>query len=466
MTSEDSAAPGAMRGARRELAEGDGLTRYPPGSPFLLRFDSLREWESWKARVEGDLVRATFPGTPVRVEGEWYEVVRAEPVGARFVYYLAPWDERFPLREPQELSPEACRREHARQQERERRRQAATVLSMIAPLVGLLPAEEQERIERELGLPAVRATLLSALTFGLPAMCLVSAGLAVATQPRLALQYPALAWTAGILWLSLFVFADSVVRLVHAVAGEAAGSLPVVALMTAWRQLLVATAGWRGRPRRPPPGALVGVRDEVRPVPPARGEPAGFEVVSRLPKPHWTLNVTPILYMGSHWAAVEREEVAGEGEVRHRFVLRPYEAEVLRAPPVAYAPDEVERLHREQVLADRQMWIGIGGALWGMLDEPRQAALAKLFDYDPVQQTRRSTTLGIVFGSLIAVLAVVYIAGGKAQCADAVMLLGGIAVVGESVMRRRRLDGGVISGSFLGVPLRPFAWLLRRGLVA
>jgi hypothetical protein len=462
MTNEGTGAPAPTRGVRRELAEGDGLTRYPPGGPFALRFDSRREWDGWRARDEGDLTRATFPGTPVRVEGEWYEVVRAEPMGARFVYYLAPWQERFPLRDPRELSAEACRREHARQQERERRQQLSVALAFMAPFVGLLPAEEQERIERELGLPAVRATLFSSLAFGLPAMALVALGLMAMAQPRLVA--PGLRWTGDVLLLSVFVFADSVVRLVHAVAGQAAGSAPVVLLTAALRRIGMGAAGWRRRPQRAPAGAFVGVRDEVRALPATGMEEAGFEIVSRLPKDHWTLNVTPILYAGTHWAAVEREELAVDDGVRHRFVLRPYAGQALRAVPVDYAPDEVEHLHRRQVLADRQLWIALGGALWGMLDEPRQAALARIYRYDPEQQTRHSTTLGLVFGGIGAALALVYLATGTAKCIDVVMLLGGGAVAGESLLRRRRLDRGVISGSFLGVPLRPFASRLQRGL--
>jgi hypothetical protein len=39
MANEGDPAPAASRGVRRELAEGDGLTRYPPGAPFVWRFD-------------------------------------------------------------------------------------------------------------------------------------------------------------------------------------------------------------------------------------------------------------------------------------------------------------------------------------------------------------------------------------------------------------------------------------------
>jgi hypothetical protein len=451
----------AARGQRRELAEGDGLTRYPPGAPFPLRFDSRREWDGWRSRVDGDAVRATFPGTPVQVEGEWYEVMRAEVVAGRFVYFLAPWDDSFPLREPRELSPEACRQEHARQREKVQRQHASTLLTLASPFVGLLPAADQERLERELGLPAVRTTLVSALVFGFVALLLAGPGLAVTFVSRFAAANPGLAWMGTVLPLSLVVLVDSLVRVMHAVGGSAAGSVPVVFALAFWRQLRATGPLKR---RRLPAGALAGVRDEVRRLPGTRTEGAGFEVVSRLGKPHWTLNVTPIRYAGAFWAAVERDEREVGGEMRHRFVLRPYDAETLRAAPVDYAPEEVEELHRREVVADRQMWVGIGGALWGLLDGGRQQALAALFDFEPAAQTRHSTTLGLVFGGIGATLALAYLVSGGGRAMDWMMLLACGAVIAESLARRRRLDRGVVSGSVLGVPLRPFAWLLRRGL--
>ncbi len=411
-------------------------------------------------------MRATFPGTPVRVEGEWYEVRRAERVGPRFVYYLAPWDESFPLRAPRELSAEACRREQARHQEREQRRQASTALTLLTPFVGLLPAERQQRLERELGLPAVRTTLISALVFLMPAMVLSALGLAAEMLPMFATRFPGLAWTGRVLPLSLVMLADSLVRVLHAVAGEPAGSLPVVLAISAWHQARIAVSGGAGAVKLPPAGALVGTRDEVRPLPASAGELAGLEVVSRLPKPHWTLHATPIRHAGRHWAAVTRDQVEVAGERRHRFVLRPYPQETMRAAPVDYAPEEVETLHRQLVIADRQMWVGIGSSLFGFLDAPRQAALARLFTYDPPLETRRSTTLGLALGGLATALALVYVARGAPQLVDFGMLFGGGGVAAESWVRRRRLDRGVISGSVLGVVLRPVVRRLRRGLEA
>jgi hypothetical protein len=405
-------------------------------------------------------VRATFPGTAVRVDGEWYEVMRAEPLAGRIAYYLAPWDESFPLRDPRELSAEACRREHARVREEARREQATSLAVLATPLVGLLPAAEQERLERELGVPAVRATLASALAFGVPAFLLTITGLLWALQPSFAALHPGLGWTRTLLPLSLLVLVDSLARVVMAVGGQPAGSAPFVFGWGVWRDMRL-----RRGPRRPPPGAFAGVRDDVRPVPAKGDEEAGFEVVSRLPKPHWTLHATPIHYAGKLWAAVERTETGTGAEKRHRFVLRPYDRDTLRSPPVDYDPAEVEQLHRREVIAVRQVWVALGAALWGLLDARRQEMLAAVFDFDPERQTRNSTTLGLGFGVLGAVIALVYLVSGGGRGIDWAMLCGGAAVAAESFARRRRLDErGVIPGSVLGVPLRPFAALLLRGL--
>ena len=152
----------------------------------------------------------------MQVDGGWFEVRRIESVAGRFVYYLGPWDESFPLREPRELSAEACRREHARQREHQQREKASTLLTLASPFVGLLPAADQERLERELGLPAVRTTLVSALAFGIVAMLLAGPGLAVAFIPRFASANPGLAWTGRVLPLSLIVLVDSLLRVMHA----------------------------------------------------------------------------------------------------------------------------------------------------------------------------------------------------------------------------------------------------------
>src|SRR5262249_54463937 len=110
VTSAPSGTAPPARGVRRELAEGDALTRYAPGAPHALRFDSRLAWDGWRARVDGDHLRATFPGTAVQVDGAWYEVRRIERIGERWAYYLDAWEEQFPLREPRELSADACRR--------------------------------------------------------------------------------------------------------------------------------------------------------------------------------------------------------------------------------------------------------------------------------------------------------------------------------------------------------------------
>jgi hypothetical protein len=262
--------------------------------------------------------------------------------------------------------------------------------------------------------------------------------------------------------LAFLALAESALRILQALTGQAAGSAPVVALLGAWREL---RARRPSGPPRLPLGTFDGVRDAVRPLPPTREEGAGHEVVSRLPKPHWTLNVTPIRYGGELWAAVERDERPVEGETRHRFVLRPYTEDTLRAAPVDYSTDEVERLHRESVRADRQMWVGLGGSLWGLLDAGRQERLAAAFDFDPQRQTRLSTTLGLAFGALAAVMALAYLVTGTSKAVDWLMLLGGIGLAAESLVRRRRLDReGRIQGSVLGVALRPFAARLARGL--
>src|SRR4029453_10827255 len=98
----------------------------------------------------------------VLFEDRYYEVVAAREVGAWVCYYLDPWADRMTLRRIVERSPAAGARENRERAAESRRRMSASSLTILMPLVGFLPAEVQERIERIHGIPASRSTAWSA----------------------------------------------------------------------------------------------------------------------------------------------------------------------------------------------------------------------------------------------------------------------------------------------------------------
>jgi hypothetical protein len=236
-----------MRPQRLPFAAGDGLTRYDPGSPVALRIDS--PWEKpWKARLPGGATSAPFPGTTILFEEALYEVVGAEAVGDRFLYLLRPWEEASPTRQVLPYSVESCEAAAREREEHLRRLRQGHFLSWLSPLVGLLPGEDQRRIERDHGISASRATLLSALILLGPSVLAVVRGLATLMADRAGLAHE-VPWDT-LMPLSSYLMVESLVRLGAAgYAGEPLGSLFVAFPTLAFRAVADAIRGGEGRPR-------------------------------------------------------------------------------------------------------------------------------------------------------------------------------------------------------------------------
>lgn len=118
--------------------------------------------KGWKARRDRTQTTAEFPGTPVRWEDEWWEVVhlRRLPDGRR-IYVLEPWQERHPIRNPSRYD-EASEKERRDAAAKARTRQKQTRGIVLAGLlIGHVPAHAQREIENEYGVLAVRLSLVS-----------------------------------------------------------------------------------------------------------------------------------------------------------------------------------------------------------------------------------------------------------------------------------------------------------------
>lgn len=120
--------------------------------------------KGWVARVAKTLTAAEFPGTAVRWEEQYYEVVDARAgVGGGVEYVLEPWCEHHVMRvvEGYDEVSEAARvkayREHLA---REKGRKAANFLAL---LTGHLPAIVQNEIADNVGLLPLRITFISIL---------------------------------------------------------------------------------------------------------------------------------------------------------------------------------------------------------------------------------------------------------------------------------------------------------------
>ncbi len=201
--------------------------------------------KGWTGQARGSQTRAEHPGTAVRWHGAVYEVVESSALATGGVRYrLAEWQDRHAIRtiESYDAPSEAARgTERVRRTDSVRERRLAILFS---PLIGHLPGPVQERLESEIGAPAVAMTVISALPiFVLGILGLLSHIVGVFGAPPFPLAPP--------LVLSVFFAAESAVRIGSAwIGGHPMGS---VAGTLFYRAVLA----WRGRkiPAAPADGA-------------------------------------------------------------------------------------------------------------------------------------------------------------------------------------------------------------------
>lgn len=118
--------------------------------------------KGWMARRERTPTTRSLPGTAVSWDGDWFEVLAAETLGRNAIRYtLAAWPDSEAIRHPSGYGEafEAARGARAveiRTDEARRR-----LLTLLAPLTGLLPCEVQERLTDRYGIPSLLPTYLS-----------------------------------------------------------------------------------------------------------------------------------------------------------------------------------------------------------------------------------------------------------------------------------------------------------------
>jgi hypothetical protein len=212
---------------RRHLGAGEYLVRLPAGDEFAFRVDAPDAKVGWRPRRGAEATLAEFAGTAVVLEGELYEVARAEPAstGTGWSYWLRSWDGCEPIRGLVHYGVEEVAREAAELAGRRQRQRAGALLAVAAPLVGLLPGADQRRLELQLGFSAARATLIGAVLGLGVSFGVFMIGMAQSLAPQ---EDPSLTWTVDARPAALYFVVESLVRLWVALQlGEPMGSLPV-----------------------------------------------------------------------------------------------------------------------------------------------------------------------------------------------------------------------------------------------
>ncbi|MGA7990171.1 MAG: hypothetical protein WCC53_01945 [Thermoanaerobaculia bacterium] len=199
--------------------------------------------KGWRGRSPSTPTSAEHPGSAVRWEDQFFEVLEVRPHGGAAVQYvLARWDDRHTMRVVETYSSET---EAARALERadaaERSDRHVYVLA-IAPLAGSLPAHVQERLEQEYNVPARRLSLASSLPLWI--LGWVSLILLIASTVGGAGSLP-----TPVLVFGVYLLAESTARLVVCVLqGRPIGTFVGTLAYEAWRHLERPRVQATGRP--------------------------------------------------------------------------------------------------------------------------------------------------------------------------------------------------------------------------
>ncbi len=201
---------------RSHFAAGDYLTRYPAGHNYELRIDAPFEKPGWKSRSFSPVGHSIFPGSAVEFEGKYYEVVFQDyepgpPV--TICYYLNQWDDRFPIRVQFHYNKEECRNTALAYRSRIKSNRQQLLLTLMAPVVGMLPAEDQIKIANRFGMQANQMTFLSAVVLLAPAGFLV---LFLVIHFFAKVPLPGPSWIHWIYPSGLYFLAESLLRMLTA----------------------------------------------------------------------------------------------------------------------------------------------------------------------------------------------------------------------------------------------------------
>ncbi len=199
------------------------------GGRLLLDCDAPK---GWRGRSPATPTSVEHPGSAVRWEEAFFEVLEVRTLGGAAVrYVLAPWDERHAMRivETYHEDTEAARsRERA---DAARRSDRHVYVLLVAPLAGCLPGHVQERLEHELNVPARLLSLSSALPLWVVGWVALVLLLAAGMTGDDSVPVP-------LLIFGVYLLAESTARLaVCVLQGRPIGTLVGTLLYEVWRHL-------------------------------------------------------------------------------------------------------------------------------------------------------------------------------------------------------------------------------------
>ena len=456
-----------MQPERAHYAAGDYLTRYPEGDGYQLRIDAPFEKPGWKARSFSPTGQSIFPGTAIEFEGKYYEITFQdyEPgPPMRICYFLNAWEERFPIRVQFHYNKEECRNTALAYRDRLKSNQQRVFLTLLSPLLGMLPAEDQIRIGNKFGMDATRLTFVSGLVQLVPSAFLIIFFLSSVFGK---VPLPGPFWIHWIYPAGFYFFAESLMKMLTASKlEEPVGSLILsfpILTARAFLSLLDPARRQKKFEKLEPlsekeRSSLASAEDQL--LPSADGET--IEVFSMLPKPHWNPRIG-IALGGTWYGLVDSEKIKRGNEIHYRFVLKRAPEGTWFAAVIEYSPDEVQQLYKSKRLLDLKTWVDTFAFLWGLLSHGDQTRLEDLYEFDSLKFTRITFVTIAVLSTANLIVSVMNFLGGLGTRFDVLVAIIAAFFLAESIFRWKDWRIGEPSGSVLGAFFRPFARKLLQG---
>ncbi|PWT88487.1 MAG: hypothetical protein C5B54_10620 [Acidobacteria bacterium] len=443
---------------RRHFAAGDYITKYPDGSRYELRIDSEFTKPDWQERKPGSPTRPVFPGSTIRFEDKFYEVLeigQETELPKRTCYYLKHWEDHFPIRTQFVYSREEC--EKLLQQRKKEGEDSfhQFLIFLFYPFVGLLPASDQYKLQNRYGVSPGKMTFASLLLVLIPS---VLATFALAAY-SLGASLPGPQILHPLFFLGPYFSIESFLRLYSCgKLEEPMGSLILALPIEAYRTLRrnfdpeykrkqferLKVSGNRA-------ALLQNAKDKISTV---KDKDYDLEIRSVLPKPHWG-PATGIEYLGDWYLCTESGKEKENGDLSYYFHLHKIQDATVFRTTTKYTPDEVRELYRAQVRVNRSTWVEPLAPLWGVLDAPDQKQLATIYRYEPLRFTKWSIIVLGLFSISNLVVIILNLIGGVAGTLDVILFVPCVYLLLESISRWNLYRQKEPSGSLLGKLVRP-----------
>ncbi len=441
-----------MRGEREAVAGDEWLTRYPADHRFRFRVDSGHPIPGWRPRQAGTQTRATHAGTAIFVEDTLLEVVAYETTGSqppRHCYFLAPWNDQLNLgHPPQEYSVEVASRRAADRQRVAALEKWSRAAIVASPVVSTIPGELQEKLEREIQYPAILGTVLSACLVGASAVATILFALWASKAPE------APRWARNSTFLlgagGLYFTAESLLRIGSSMGLRTPmGSLPVAGPIQVFRAFKDTID--RTKARNTLEGERIDTgteplrrRDRVTELAPDEDDRRRLEVVSALPKDHWTLNRTGLRYRDLWFMPTERDPVelvasdqspTSRPRTGWRFVLVQAEGNENFKDWGDYQPEEVQEVARALERQRLQPFVDVLALVWGLMAPEDRQRLENTYGFAEERYARFSIWLFGILAAALAFDALRILIGGQIEWRDPLFLLLGLTGTFDALRR-------------------------------